>query len=80
MGKRSVGLQKGVSAIFEGARVPEEATEHGRADGGARSRADRVRLDPIALFEDVARKRRRQASVWSRLRRYFRPDRNGSFR
>ena len=71
MKKRSVGLQKGVSTIFEGARIPGEAMEHGRADAGATERADRVRFDPIALLEDVARKRRRQASVWSRLKRCF---------
>jgi len=71
MKKRSVGLQKGVSRIFEDARVPDEAMEHGRADGGATDHADRVRFDPIALLDDVARKRRRQASVWSRLKHCF---------
>ena len=71
MGKRSVGLQKGLSAILEGARVPEEAREHGPTAGVTTKPSDRVRLDPIALLEDVARKRMRKASVWSRLKRHF---------
>ncbi|MBN2137716.1 MAG: hypothetical protein JW720_07910 [Sedimentisphaerales bacterium] len=72
MGKRSVGLQKGLSAILKGAQVPDEVGKDGSIVEKTTRPASYVRLDPIALFEEVAHKRRRQLSVWSRLREVFR--------
>ncbi len=72
MGKRSVGLQRGLSTIFEGVQIPDEAKGRGPASiETANQTVERVRLDPIALFEKIAHKRRLRMSVWARLRSAF---------
>ena len=74
MGRRSVGLQKELSTIFEGVRIPGKTT----ADGSVCAcwpvqTAESTRPHPIALFEKIARMQRRRLSVWSRLRSIFSP-------
>jgi hypothetical protein len=74
MGKRSVGLQRGLSTILEGVQIPDEAKGRGPASlEAANQTVEHVRLDPIALFEKVARDRGCQTSVWSRFRSVFSP-------
>ena len=58
MSKRSMALHKGLSEILEGAYLPEEARGSGSKGSSARKPDDRPALDPIALFEDIARKQR----------------------
>lgn len=72
MGQQSVGLQKDLSVIFEGVKMPSEASERDPAGEEAKGQtAGYVRLDPIALFEEIARIRRRRASFWGRLKGIF---------
>jgi hypothetical protein len=72
MGKWIVGLQRGLSTILEGVQIPDEAKGRGPASlEAANQTVEHVRLDPIALFEKVARDRRCQTSVWSRFRSVF---------
>ena len=72
MRQRSVGLQKDLSVIFEGVKMPNEASERAPAGGEAKGETgEYVRLDPIALFEEIARIKRRRASFWGRLKAIF---------
>ena len=72
MGRRSVGLQKELSTIFEGVRVPGKTAAEGSVCTGRPERmGETLRPDPIALFEKIARMQRRRLSVWSRLRNVF---------
>ena len=72
MGKRSVGLQEGLSTILEGVQIPDEAKGRGPASlETANQTVEHVRLDPIALFEKIARQRRCKASVRSWFRSVF---------
>ena len=75
MKKRSVGLQKGVSSIMEGISIPEAAGTQSADDpkSAGRDNSWRIRLDPIALFEQIAERNRPHVSVWSRLKRAFTP-------
>ena len=58
MGKHRVGLQKGLAEIFDGVSIPEEARGHGSPGGDAPNQtAHHTRLDRMALFEEMARRR-----------------------
>ena len=58
MSKRSMALHKGLSEILKGAYLPEEARGSGSKGSSVRKPDSRPALDPIALFEDIARKQR----------------------
>jgi len=64
MGKRSVGLQKDLSVIFHGVRIPGRSAESGQeAIEAAQGEDDSARLNPIAIFERVAREKRRRLVI-----------------
>ena len=75
--KKSIGLHTKVSTIFHGAMLPEETRKLGSTSKDvATQEALRADLHPVAmigerggLIDIVARQRRRQASMWFRLRR-----------
>jgi len=64
MAKRSFGLQKALSQILRDVRIPEELTRHGLQSRDTASQPpDCARLDPIALFQEMARRGRYRAAA-----------------
>jgi len=70
MAKHSFGLHKPLSQILRDVRIPEELTGHGLPSRDTVSQPpDCARLDPIALFQEMARRGRcRAAARPARLR------------
>lgn len=75
--KKRVGLHTEVSTIFHGVMLPEKPRKLvSTGEDKATQKALRADLHPVAfigepggLIDMVARQRRRQASIWYRLRR-----------
>jgi hypothetical protein len=64
MAKRSFGLHKALSQILRDVRIPEELTGHALESRDTASQPpDCARLDPIALFQEMARRGRCRAAA-----------------
>ena len=64
MAKRSFGLHKALSQILRDVRIPEEARRHAPlSEDTASQPPDCARLDPIALFQEMARRGRCRAAA-----------------
>lgn len=69
MAKRSLGLHKTLSQILENVRIPEEARRHASlSEDTASQPAEYARLDPIALFQEMARRGRCRAAAHAGLK------------
>ena len=78
MSRRKPGLHKELSAVFEGANLPEEARNTGITHITAEQKASRLRLAPAVLarstlveVSEAGYWRRHVLPVWNRLRRMF---------
>jgi hypothetical protein len=64
MAKRSLGLHKTLSQILENVRIPEEARRHAPPSGDIVAQPhNNTTLDPIALFQEMARRGRCRAAA-----------------
>ena len=64
MAKRSFGLHKPLSQILRDVRIPEEARRHAPPGEDTASQPPHyARLDPIALFQEMARRGRCRAAA-----------------
>ena len=64
MAKRSFGLHKALSQILRDVHIPEEARRDAQPSADTTSQpSDRTRLDPVALFQEMARRGKCRAAA-----------------